>query len=80
MFLRSITALKRAAGDDVISVHMDRFGSQEDRKFTTYTSKDASVRCSVKRLIEAQSDNTLKVIEDIRVNFVKHDTIEELKV
>ena len=75
-----ITTLKRAAGDDVISVHMDRFGSQEDRKFTTYTSKDASVRCSVKRLIEAQSDNTLKVIEDIRVNFVKHDTIEELKV
>ena len=74
-----VSALREAGGEDIIAVHMDRFGSREDRRFTTYTSKDSSVRCSVKRLVESLADGTIKVIEDIKVNFVKHDTILELR-
>lgn len=74
-----ISDLNKAGGEDIIAVHMDKFGTYEDRKYTTYTTKYGSDRCSVKRLIKIQSDNTLKVVEDIEVNFIKHQIIPELK-
>ena len=75
-----IAELKSRSGNDIVAVAMDKFGYLNDRKFTTFTSKDPSVRCSVKRLARLQADKTIRVVEDIEVNFVKHEIIEELKI
>lgn len=75
-----ITEIKAKAGGDIIAVKMNDLGSSDDRRYTTYTPKDASVRCSVKRIAKLQADKTIKIEEDISVNFVKHEVIEELKV
>lgn len=74
-----ISTLRERAAGDIIAVELGRLGSREDHKFTTYTPKDGSVRCSVKRIIKLQPDKTFKVVEDININFVKHNIIEELK-
>lgn len=74
-----ISDLNKAGGEDIVAVYMDKMGAYEDRKYAAYTTKHGSDRCSVKRLLEVQSDNTLKVVEDIEVNFVKHQIIPELK-
>lgn len=42
-------------------------------KYSTYTMKDDSTRCSVKQVLKKLPDGTFKVIEDIKVSFVKHD-------
>lgn len=75
-----ISALRAMGGEDIVAVHVDRFGYKDDRKFTAYTAKDASVRCSVKRQVRLEADNSIRVVEDINVNFIKHENIEELKV
>lgn len=72
-----ITDLKSKAGDGVLAVDLDRFGP--DRNLSVFTTKDSSVRCSVKRLLRIQADRTLKVVEDIDVNFVKHDILNEVR-
>lgn len=68
-----LTDLKSQAGEGVLAVDIEKFGPEKN--LTVFTTKDASVRCSVKRLLRVQADRTLKVVEDIDINFVKHDTI-----
>lgn len=70
-----IADLRSKAGEGVLAVDLERFGP--DGNLTVFTAKDASMRCSVKRLLKVQADRTLKAIEDIDVNFVKHDIITE---
>lgn len=72
-----IADLREQAGEGVLAVDVDKLGPRKD--ITVYTTKDAAIRCSVKRLLKIQPDKTLKVIEDIEVNFVKHNIIEELR-
>lgn len=74
-----ISDLNAMGEANIIGCHMDKFGSADDRKYTAFTVKHISDRCSIRRKIEAQSDNTLKVIEDVDVIFVNHQIIDELK-
>lgn len=73
-----ITELRNRGGEDIVAVNINDLGSRF--QFTTFTTKDPSVRCSVKRLLKMQPDRTLKVVEDIEVNFIKHESSEQLRV
>lgn len=70
--------LEEMGGEDIVAVEMANF-KEGDFTFSVYTSKEPDVRRSVKRVLEARPDNTIKVIEDIDVIFLKHETAEELK-
>jgi len=63
-------ALKDDAGGEVISVDLDGLG--EDNLLSTYTVVDKSSVSSVATRLELLSDGTVSVIDDITVNFIKH--------
>ena len=70
--------LQIMGGKDIVAVDLENF-KEEGITFTVYTNKDADTRRSVKRIVEAKPDGTIKVVEDIQIIFLKHETIEELK-
>ena len=70
--------LQIMGGKDIISLHLENF-KEEGVEFTVYTNKDPDTRRSVKRIVQARPDGSVKVVEDIQIIFLKHETIEELK-
>lgn len=70
-----ISELRKRAGDDIVAVDIGKFGNHT--KFSTFTVKDPSARCSVKRVLKLQPDRSFKVVEDIEVSFIKHDSFDD---
>lgn len=66
-----VTKLKEAAGQDVVAIDVVKLGSS--KYYTTISMKDPTSRCSIKRILVAKPDKTLKVEEDIVIGFMKHD-------
>lgn len=63
-------ALKEALGEDVLAIDMDKLGPFKD--LAAFSAVNDSRRCSVKRILEVQSDGTFRVREDITVDFLLH--------
>lgn len=64
--------LKQEAGDEVISVRIVGLGENYDIHAYTHTTDDS--RCSVRRKLRMESDGLLRVVEDITVEFINHET------
>lgn len=64
------TALHDAYGTDVIGIKMSGFGGTAN--LNTLTIVDDSKRCSIRKRLIAQADNSLIVSEDVVITFVRH--------
>lgn len=62
--------LDAVVGTEIISSSVEKMGVFQD--IDTYSATDDSVRCGVKRILELQPDGTISVIEDIKVNWIRH--------
>ena len=65
------TAIKVNAGTDVISVRVSYLGGLEN-DFNVITLKDESTRMSVAKVLSIRPDNTISVVDSIKVNFLRH--------
>lgn len=65
-----ISALTKEYGYDVIGVSFSGLGNND--RITTMTILDDSKRCSLKKRLVIESNNTLFIEEDVTVNFVEH--------
>jgi hypothetical protein len=65
------TDIKATAGADVISVRVSGLGGLEN-DFNVITIKDESARMSVAKTLTIRPDNTISVIDSIKVNFLRH--------
>jgi hypothetical protein len=65
------TDIKSTAGADVISVRVSGLGGLEN-DFNVITIKDESARMSVAKTLGIRPDNTISVIDSIKVNFLRH--------
>lgn len=65
-----LAALTKEYGYDVIGVEMHGLGN--DDRIITMTILDDSKRCSLKKRLVIESNNTLFIEEDVTVNFVEH--------
>lgn len=72
-----ITELQQIYGNDVIGIKLRGLG--ENNEIIAMSVLDASKRCSIKKRLVTQSDNTIMVEEDVTVNFIKHDINEITK-
>jgi hypothetical protein len=63
-------SIKSAVGTDVMAIDMDKLGPYRD--IAAYTALDDSKRCSVKRILEVQPDQSLRVREDISIEWLRH--------
>lgn len=66
------TLLRNEAGDEVMAVSIPGLG--EGYNIQAYTHKSDDSRCSVKRRMKLDADGTFRVIEDITVEFINHET------
>lgn len=66
-----VSALRDAYGDDVISVQATGLGGAANLPVVTIIN-DAD-RCSIRKRLIAQADDTLMVEEDVEVVFVRHE-------
>ena len=62
--------IKTIAGTDIIGVDVDKLGVNKD--ISVFTVKDESTRASIKRVLVSLPDATLKIYDDITIDFVKH--------
>lgn len=67
-----IVAIRSQLGSDVIAVDVDKFGPNKD--IPNYTMFDDTARCAVKRKLKSLPDGSLRVAEDITIEFVLHRT------
>jgi hypothetical protein len=65
-----ITALRAAYGDDVIDVSLTGLGG--DANYPVMTVLDATDRCSIRKRLVAQADESLFVEEDVTITYVVH--------
>jgi predicted nucleic acid-binding protein len=65
------TDIKANAGADVISIRVAGLGGIEN-DFNVITIKDESARMSVAKTLSMRPDNTISVIDSIKVNFLRH--------
>lgn len=65
------TDIKANAGADVISIRVAGLGGIEN-DFNVITIKDDSARMSVAKTLSMRPDNTISVIDSIKVNFLRH--------
>lgn len=65
-----LDAIKTEVGDDVLASDMEKMGPAKD--IAVFSAIDDSRRCSVRRVLEVQPDQTLRVREDITVDFTRH--------
>ena len=65
------TDIKGTAGADVISVRVSGLGGLEN-DFNVITIKDESARMSVAKSLGIRPDNTISVVDSIKVNFLRH--------
>ncbi|MNF95994.1 hypothetical protein D3C84_787700 [compost metagenome] len=63
--------IRSTAGADVISVRVAGLGGLEN-DFNVVTIKDDSARMSVAKALSMRPDNTISVIDSIKVNFLRH--------
>jgi hypothetical protein len=54
----------------VLEVQLSGFAG--DNSIRVATIVDNTTRCSVKKKMVALADNTLTIVDDITVNFIKH--------
>lgn len=62
--------IKTIAGTDIIGVDVDKLGVNKD--ISVFTVKDESTRASIKRVLVSLPDATLKIYDDIAIDFIKH--------
>ena len=62
--------IKTIAGTDIIGVDVDKLGVNKD--ISVFTVKDESTRASIKRVLVSLPDATLKIYDDITIDFIKH--------
>lgn len=67
-----IVAIRNRIGNDIIAVDVDKFGPNKD--IPNYTMFDDTARCAVKRKLKNLPDGSLRVVEDITIEFVLHRT------
>ena len=65
-----LSALTKEYGYDVIGVEMHGLGNND--RIITMTILDDSKRCSLKKRLVIESNNTLFIEEDVTVNFIEH--------
>lgn len=63
--------LTKEYGNDVIGIKLSGLGG--DRNIIAMSVLDDNKRCSLKKRLVVQADNTLMVEEDVTVSFIKHD-------
>jgi hypothetical protein len=69
--LSAMTAELRASyGEDVIDVHVEGLGGSQN--LNTLTVLNEGDRCSIRKRLVAQADDTLYLVEDVTVNFLRH--------
>lgn len=71
-----ISNLKQIYSDDVIGIKLKGLGGNNE--IIALSVLDESRRCSLKKRLVAQSDNSIMVEEDVTINFIKHD-INDIK-
>lgn len=62
--------IKAIAGNEIIGVDVDKLGVNKDT--TVFTVRDESTRASIKRVLVSLPDATLKINDDITIDFIKH--------
>ncbi len=62
--------IKTIAGTDIIGVDVDKLGVNKD--ISVFSVKDESTRASIKRVLVSLPDATLKINDDITIDFIKH--------
>ena len=62
--------IKTIAGTDIIGVDVEKLGVNKD--ISVFTVKDESTRASIKRVLVSLPDATLKIYDDITIDFIKH--------
>lgn len=65
-----LTALTEEYRDDVLGVKLTGLGQSEE--IITMTILDDTKRCSLKKILTLESDNSLFVSEDVTVSFIEH--------
>jgi hypothetical protein len=65
------TALRAQYGGDVMAVQLTGLGGEDN--LPALTILDESDRCSIRKRLVAQSDDSLIVEEDVVVNFIRHE-------
>lgn len=66
-----LSALRTRYGEDVIDVGLSGLGGAANLPLITVT--DDARRCSLRKRLVAQADETLIVEEDLTVNFIRHE-------
>lgn len=66
-------SLLSSYGTDVVDAQLSGFGGSS-LNMTVFTVTDNSTRCSLKKVLVAESDNTLIIQEDVTINYIVHDT------
>jgi hypothetical protein len=70
----AIMALRQAYGNDVIDVQLEGLGG--DANLPALTVLDEGERCSIRKRLVAQPDDSLIVQEDVTVGFVRHEIVQ----
>lgn len=65
-----ISKLTNSVKDDVVSLDIEGLGGDEN--LDTMTILNESANCSIQKKLVLELDNTLKVIDDVEVKFIKH--------
>lgn len=65
-----IEQLRKSYGEDVIDVVVTGLGGQENLDLATIIN--TTDRCSIKKRLIALADNTITLVDDVAVNFIRH--------
>jgi hypothetical protein len=66
-----VSNLKETYGIDVLGIKLKGLGSNEN--MIAMSVLDESKRCSLKKRLVVQDDNSIMVEEDVSINFIRHD-------
>jgi hypothetical protein len=66
-----ITKITEAAGENAIAVDVSGLGGYLNLSALTLINDNE--RCAIRKRLERNSDGTLRVVDDITVNFIKHE-------
>lgn len=69
-----LTALRTAYGNDVIDVQVTGLGGTAN--LSALTMMDEGDRCSIRKRLVAQADDSLIVQEDVTIGFVRHEILQ----
>ena len=63
--------LRKVVGDDVITIKVHSFNG--DVTLDAFVVDNESVGCSLAKLLERQPDGSIALIDDLEINFVRHE-------